>query len=1014
MTRLQKLRITTYNSTGFGKAKCSKVKSISDNSDIVLVQEHWLLKSQLSRITNGIKDFTGTAISGVDATARILPGRPSGGCAVLWRRTLDTVIKPVEYSFMCKRICGITINCNSHVILLLCVYFPTDTGSHLFDETALDMMLSDISSVCDNVNPHGIIIAGDINCDFNRTTGFVNRVKDYIVQNNLFTLWNNFPVDYTYIHTDKESKSTIDHFIVNVVMADVCTAGGVDHQYSDGIFHSPAYIHLDVGNIPMYEQNNDTFVPKVAWYKASQNDIDTYKYNFENALKNLNTPTCITDCTDQCCALIPHKDDISKYYNDVISLMISAGKHLPRTCKPEDSTRVPGWTTHVKPFKEESVFWKRLYDEQNPNASGFVTHMMRSSRNAYHYAIRRVKTNRKLMKKCNFLDTMLQGNRQFMKETKKVKQNKRSVPSSVDGAENPPDIAEHFASKYETLFNSCKYDQLELDSMWDQVNDDIMSSDKNELYTTDDIREAIKCLKTGKQDGVHDLMTENFINAPVSFNETMCAFYNVCLTHGYVPKKMLISTLVPIPKDMSKSDIVSDNYRAIALSALFMKIFEYCVLNQNRDKLLVSGLQFAYKPEHSTTQCTWAAKEVVSYYNNNGSNVHACVLDCSKAFDKIRHDILFKKLYDKGLPPILVRIIMQMYLNSSAQVKWDGSISTTFNMSNGVKQGSVISPLFFTLYVDELVQTLEKSGYGCKLGAKYFGILVYADDIFLLSPSFYSLQKMLDICNLFAEDRGLQFNAKKTKCITFHIKHSDNDENQCVMVLNNDNVKWYTDITHLGHHFNCCLSFKKDTNFRKGQFIQCVNEICTEFGFAHPKCKSKLLQIYGSSFYGSNLWDLYSKEFVSLCKTWNVAIRKIYGLPFQTHCRFLTHICQQSHVNHIIKCRFMNFMLGNYMSENDFISFIAKVCFKNVSTNSGGTVSKIMCEYNVDFINLDNPQTIKHQMALWNEKRSFEEIQEEEWKINMIMDIVDCIHGISESNLSEEENLFLLNDVCTF
>ncbi len=106
---------------------------------------------------------------------------------------------------------------------------------------------------------------------------------------------------------------------------------------------------------------------------------------------------------------------------------------------------------------------------------------------------------------------------------------------------------------------------------------------------------------------------------------------------------------------------------------------------------------------------------------------------------------LFTKLYDKGLPQIIVRIIKQMYLNSSAQVKWDGSTSTTFNMSNGVKQGSVISSLFFALYVVELIQTLEKSGNGCKLGGKYYGILVYADDIFLLSRSFYGLQKMLNI-----------------------------------------------------------------------------------------------------------------------------------------------------------------------------------------------------------------------------------------------------------------------------
>ncbi len=85
-----------------------------------------------------------------------------------------------------------------------------------------------------------------------------------------------------------------------------------------------------------------------------------------------------------------------------------------------------------------------------------------------------------------------------------------------------------------------------------------------------------------------------------------------------------------------------------------------------------------------------------------------------------------------------------------------------------------ISPLFFTLFVDELIQTLEKSGYGCKLSAKYYGILVYAYDIFLTSSSFYGLQKMLNICNMFAEDKDLHFHDKKTKCIAFHKKNMSN------------------------------------------------------------------------------------------------------------------------------------------------------------------------------------------------------------------------------------------------
>jgi len=911
---------------------------------------------------------------------------------------------------MCKQIYGILINCNSRVILVMCVYFPTDPGTIQFDDTQLDIILSDITSVCESTNPDGLMISGDINCDFTRASGFVDKVKQYMVEKGLCTIWNNYPVDYTYVHTDKESVSTIDHFIVNRDVLNLCAAAGVDHQYSDGIFHSPIYAHLNLGSIDKIEQTRDSFIPKIAWYKASKQDIDRYKVHIDNKLKSYFVPPSISNCTDECCESVTHKDDILLFYDLLIDLMMDAGKHLPKTCKPEDNSRIPGWSTYVQPFKEESMFWKRLYNMQKPNASGFITYMMRSTRNAYHYAIRRVKTQKNMLKKATFLDALLQGDREFHKETRKVKWHKRTTPSSVDGISNPRGISELFKDKYDTLYNSCVYDENEMNLMWEKIQADIKDSCPSESYMCSDIRVAIKCLKAGKKDGVYDLVTENFIHAPESFYENLCMFYNSCICHGFMPKNMLVSTLIPIPKDLCKSDTISDNYRAIALSALFMKTFEYCLLNKHKDKLLSSGLQFAYKSEHSTTQCTWVAKEVVSYYNNRGSDVHACVLDCSKAFDKIRHDVLFKKLYDKGLPPITVRIIMNMYLNGSAQVKWDGCTSMSFDVSNGVKQGSVISPLFFTIYVDELICKLEGSGYGCKLGVNYYGILIYADDIFLLSPSFYGLQIMLDICNSFATTKGLLFNAKKTKCISFHKKHTQRE--LCILNLNGDNLKWFSDVVHLGHHFNCCQSFSKDTNLRKGQFIQCVNEICTEFSFAHPKCKGKLLQIYGSSFYGSNLWDLYSKEFLSLCKTWNIAIRRIYGLHPHTHCRFLSHVCQQNHVSHALKCRFVKFMHNNISGQNDHVSYVGKVCYKNASTESGGMLHRIMDEYEIDFMYLNNLQTITSQMNIRYDVKSFDEISGEEWKINMINDLIDCINNISETNLSEEEILFLLTDVC--
>ncbi len=101
------------------------------------------------------------------------------------------------------------------------------------------------------------------------------------------------------------------------------------------------------------------------------------------------------------------------------------------------------------------------------------------------------------------------------------------------------------------------------------------------------------------------------------------------------------------------------------------------------------------------------------------------------------------------------------------------------------------------------------------------------------------------------------------------------------------------------------------------------------------------------------------------------------------------------------------------MSKTLFISHIAKVCFKNVSTTSHCTISKILNEYDVDFIKLDTPHDIKDEMALRYRKTLSDCIKGKEWQIDMNTEILDCINGIYESNLNEEENMFLLNDLCT-
>ena len=99
-----------------------------------------------------------------------------------------------------------------------------------------------------------------------------------------------------------------------------------------------------------------------------------------------------------------------------------------------------------------------------------------------------------------------------------------------------------------------------------------------------------------------------------------------------------------------------DSYRAIAGVSHLLKLFKYVILHILGNILSTDSLQFCFKAEMSTIQCSWLINKVSNYFMCRFTAVNACILDCSKAFDKCRFDKLFTKLMDKGLPPLVIRV----------------------------------------------------------------------------------------------------------------------------------------------------------------------------------------------------------------------------------------------------------------------------------------------------------------------------------------------------------------------
>ena len=121
----------------------------------------------------------------------------------------------------------------------------------------------------------------------------------------------------------------------------------------------------------------------------------------------------------------------------------------------------------------------------------------------------------------------------------------------------------------------------------------------------------------------------------------------------------------------------------------------------------------------------------------------------------------YLKLLTRGLPVSIVRFLSSWYYAQQMCVHWNSSVSDSFHVLNGVRQGGVFSPMFFAVYVDSLLEMLEASGVGGYSGGCFVGAVCYADGIVLLAPCASALTVLLDICDTFSFSHGLVFNAAK-------------------------------------------------------------------------------------------------------------------------------------------------------------------------------------------------------------------------------------------------------------
>lgn len=206
-----KLCLASYNCAGLSQAKTDFIRNVCFKQlkcNICFLQEHWLHRTELSKLSIGGK-FEYYGSSGM-SDSEILRGRPYGGTGILWTKQLSKCIKPLECD--CKRITAIEVKLSNIVICLVNVYMPTDQFNARVDEEFEDT-LNYLNAIAAQYS--FVIIGGDLNCDLSRNTAQVAMLKKYVYDNNLeFAInTNNAAVDYTCHNRGFNTFSTIDHYI---------------------------------------------------------------------------------------------------------------------------------------------------------------------------------------------------------------------------------------------------------------------------------------------------------------------------------------------------------------------------------------------------------------------------------------------------------------------------------------------------------------------------------------------------------------------------------------------------------------------------------------------------------------------------------------------------------------------------------------------------------------------------------------------------------------------------------
>ena len=343
-----------------------------------------------------------------------------------------------------------------------------------------------------------------------------------------------------------------------------------------------------------------------------------------------------------------------------------------------------------------------------------------------------------------------------------------------------------------------KTQQAELSEPNEEINGNI---------TIEEVRRAVHKLKNGKSTGIDCIQNECLKQEEIL--QVLWKLLYTCFDKSIVPSVWLKAIISPIPKCSKKDPYTPLNYRGISLlsnvSKTYTSILNNRINNYCENHNLIADEQNGFRKNRSCTDHIFSLNTIIRNRLNNNLPTFCAFIDFEKAFDWVNRDLILFRLQQYKINGKVYKAINSLYSKTWSCIRLNSTYSDYFNTKSGVRQGDNLSPTLFNIFLNDLIKEVKKLEIGININDLTVSILLYADDIALITANENDLQSLITCVSNWCKKWKLKVNIGKTKIVHFRPKKFKQTEFQ--FKYGDEHIEIVSKYKYLGIIFDEHLTF---------------------------------------------------------------------------------------------------------------------------------------------------------------------------------------------------------------